>query len=84
MEGALGEIVAARGGVLDEENLVSCAGLVAVMALAERAGLSELVGEKVETRERADSLDRGEPGGQGSPRSWRGWPQARIPSMTWT
>jgi hypothetical protein len=32
----------------DEENLVSCAGLVPVMALAERAGLSELVGEKVE------------------------------------
>jgi hypothetical protein len=32
----------------DEENLVSCAGLVPVMALAERAGLSELVNEKVE------------------------------------
>ena len=31
----------------DEENLVSCAGLVPVMALAERAGMSELVGEKV-------------------------------------
>ena len=32
----------------DEENLVSCAGLVPVMALAERAGMSELVAEKVE------------------------------------
>lgn len=32
----------------DEENLVSCAGLVPVMALAERAGLSELVAQKVE------------------------------------
>jgi hypothetical protein len=32
----------------DEENLVSCAGLVPVMALAERAGMSELVMEKVE------------------------------------
>jgi hypothetical protein len=31
----------------DEENLVSCAGLVPVMALAERAGLSELVADKV-------------------------------------
>lgn len=31
----------------DEQNLVSCAGLAPVMALAERAGLSELVREKV-------------------------------------
>lgn len=31
----------------DEQNLVSCAGLAPVMALAERAGLSELVHEKV-------------------------------------
>jgi hypothetical protein len=33
--------------VFDEENLVSCAGLVPVMALAERAGLSELITAKV-------------------------------------
>lgn len=32
----------------DDRNLVSCAGLVPVMALGERAGLSELVTEKVE------------------------------------
>ena len=31
----------------DDENLVSCAGLVPVMALAERAGLSDLVTERV-------------------------------------
>ncbi|HEX2805417.1 MAG TPA: IS1380 family transposase, partial [Kineosporiaceae bacterium] len=31
----------------DDENLVSCAGLVPVMALAERAGLSELISSKV-------------------------------------
>ncbi len=31
----------------DEENLLSCAGLVPVMALAERAGLSRLTREKV-------------------------------------
>jgi hypothetical protein len=36
--------------VFDEQNLVSCAGLVPVMALAERAGLSELVGERVAIR----------------------------------
>jgi hypothetical protein len=33
--------------VFDDECLVSCAGLVPVMALAERAGLSELVAAKV-------------------------------------
>jgi hypothetical protein len=33
--------------VFDDENLVSCAGLVPVMALAERAGLSGLVAGKV-------------------------------------
>jgi hypothetical protein len=31
----------------DDDNLVSCAGLVPVMALAEQAGLSELIGERV-------------------------------------
>jgi hypothetical protein len=33
--------------VFDEANIVSFAGLAPIMALAERAGLSELVGEKV-------------------------------------
>jgi hypothetical protein len=33
--------------VFDEMNLVSCAGLVPVMALAEQAGLSELIAERV-------------------------------------
>src|SRR3954471_22816030 len=33
--------------VFDEPNLVSCAGLAPVLALAERAGLSELVAEHV-------------------------------------
>nr|WP_202897522.1 IS1380 family transposase [Actinopolymorpha pittospori] len=36
--------------VFDDQNLVSCAGLVPVMALAERAGLSELVDERVAIR----------------------------------
>jgi DDE family transposase len=35
----------------DDENLVSCAGLVPVMALAEQAGLSELIGERVAINE---------------------------------
>ena len=33
--------------VFDDENLVSCAGLVPVMGLAEQAGLSELIDERV-------------------------------------
>jgi Transposase DDE domain group 1 len=33
--------------VFDDENLVSCAGLVPVMGLAERTGLSELIGQRV-------------------------------------
>jgi hypothetical protein len=33
--------------VFDDENLVSCAGLVPLMGLAERAGLSELIAERV-------------------------------------
>ena len=33
--------------VFDDENLVSFSGLVAVMGLAERAGLSELIGQRV-------------------------------------
>jgi hypothetical protein len=33
--------------MFDDENLVSCAGLVPVMALAEQSGLSGLIGERV-------------------------------------
>ncbi|MGH3448831.1 MAG: IS1380 family transposase [Nocardioidaceae bacterium] len=33
--------------IFDDENLVSCAGLAPVMALAEQAGLSELIGQRV-------------------------------------
>ena len=33
--------------MFDDDNLVSCAGLVPMMALAEQAGLSELIGQRV-------------------------------------
>ena len=33
--------------VFDDEHLVSCAGLVPVMGLAERTGLAELIGDRV-------------------------------------
>jgi Transposase DDE domain group 1 len=39
--------------VFDDENLVSCAGLVPVMGLAERAGLSELIADRVEINPQA-------------------------------
>jgi hypothetical protein len=37
-----------QSAVFDEDNLVSCAGLVPVMALAEQAGLSELLANKID------------------------------------
>jgi hypothetical protein len=36
--------------IFDDDNLVSFAGLAPVMALAERAGLSALIGERVRFR----------------------------------
>src|SRR6185295_14900097 len=39
---------ASDSAVFDEEHLVSCAGLVPVMTLAEQAGLSRLLEEKVQ------------------------------------
>jgi Transposase DDE domain group 1 len=38
---------AMESAVFDDDNLVSCAGLVPVMALAEQTGLCRLLGEKV-------------------------------------
>ena len=38
---------AAESAVFDDDNLVSCAGLVPVMALAEQTGLARLLDEKV-------------------------------------
>ena len=38
---------AAGSAVFDEDNLVSCAGLVPVMTLAEQTGLPQLIAEKV-------------------------------------
>lgn len=42
---------AAGSAVFDEDNLVSCAGLVPVMALAEQTGLGEALAEKVAIRD---------------------------------
>jgi len=40
-----------ESAVFDEDNLVSCAGLVPVMALAEQAGLSRLLANKIHIAE---------------------------------
>ena len=52
----------------DDPNLVSRAGLVPVMALAQRAGLAGLVDEHV----RIARPVRGEPAGEGARAWWRG------------
>ena len=41
----------AGSAVFDDDHLVSCAGLVPVMTLAEQTGLGRLVGEKVHIAE---------------------------------
>jgi hypothetical protein len=52
--------------VFDDDNLVSCAGLVPVMALAERTGLPELLAKKVCITESKIRSGRPTP-----PRNWR-------------
>jgi hypothetical protein len=67
----------------DDQNLVSYAGLVPVMALAERAGLSDLVADAVKIVDlpiASTGLIR--PGR--SLRLWRAWWRARTALMTWT
>ncbi len=73
----------ARAAVrFDEENLVSCAGLVPVMALAERAGLSGLVADKVKiTNEPVPSTGANRPARWR--RLWRGWLPGRTRLMIW-
>jgi hypothetical protein len=51
--------------VFDDDNLVSCAGLVSVMTVAEQTGLAELLAEKVHIAERGSSRER-----PIRPRSW--------------
>ena len=53
--------------VFDDDNLVSLAGLVPVMALAEQTGLSELLADKVAYRRTEDQVGVGQSGA----RSWR-------------
>ena len=53
---------AAGSAVFDEDNLVSCAGLVPVMTLAEQTGLPQLFAEKVSHHDAADQVRGGQPG----------------------
>ena len=52
----------ADSAVFDDDNLVSCAGLVPVMALAEQTGLPELLAEKVHIAAAEDQVRGGQPG----------------------
>src|SRR4051812_50077862 len=53
--------------VFDEENLVSCAGLVPLMGLAEQAGLSALIEDKVMLRTSGVASAGGNPAGEVGP-----------------
>ena len=55
---------AAGSAVFDEDHLVSCAGLVPVMTLAEQTGLRRLLAEKVHISGAADQVRGGEPGAE--------------------
>ena len=69
--------------VFDDDRLVSCAGLVPVMTLAEQTGLSRLIAEKVRIAE-----PRIASGAANRPRSWPPWwlacARARTVSTTLT
>ena len=64
----------------DDPNLVSCAGLVPVMALAERCGLAALLADAAD----AGREGHGERRREGHSRWSRGWSPARTRSTTWT
>ena len=53
---------AAESAVFDEDTLVSLAGLVPVMRLAEQTGLGRLLAEKVRITAPQDQVRVGEPG----------------------
>ncbi len=54
--------------VFDDDNLVSCAGLVPVMTLATQTGLSELLADKVHIAEPRIKSGCGQPGTETSHR----------------
>ena len=75
----------AESAVFDDDSLVSCAGLVPVMGLAEQTGLRRLLGEKVRISAPADQVGVGEPGAEAGHRGGRrACAQGRTASMTST
>ena len=74
---------AAGSAVFDDDHLVSCAGLVPVMTLAEQTGLGRLFDQKVTSGRRGSG--RGRSFRRRSwPPWWRGCVRARTVSMTST
>ena len=72
---------ATRG--FDEANLVSCAGLAPLLGLAERAGLSELIGERVRLQTSRVASAGANPAGKLTS-IIAGMAAARTASMIWT
>lgn len=69
----------ADSALFDDPNLVSAAGLVPVIALAERAGLGELAQQRLSV-----PTDKGaNAGAKVCARWWAAWSPARTASMTW-
>ena len=59
---------AAESAVFDDDHLVSCAGLVPVMTLAEQTGLPELLADKIHIAGAEDQV-------RGRPTRLRSWPR---------
>jgi len=67
--------------LFDDEHLVSSLGLVPVMGLAEQAGLSDLLTEKVRLASERVASAGVNPAGKVTA-IIAGWPRARTASMT--
>ncbi len=70
--------------VFDDENLVSCAGLVPLMGLAERAGLSQLIAQRVRFKSVQGRFGGSEPGREADLDRRGDGRRTRTASMIWT
>jgi hypothetical protein len=69
--------------IFDDENLMSFEGLVPAMALAERAGLSELIGAAGQVQDITSPLRGRHPVRKRDPRWSRGWRPPLTASTIW-
>ena len=73
-----------ESAVFDEDNLVSCAGLVPVMTLAEQTGLSRAARREGAHRRAEDQVGVGQPGSETGHPDRRACVRARTASTTST